>query len=414
MMTKYFEGAEIFSRSVAARVPSSARPRMSGGVFELLVEWVDRPSESTRAVNSLGRLAGIASSRGLVRSENQDRALAVRCTGFSSNAYDFVLGIVADGIGGLPNGSRCATLAVSAFVNGLILGADTLENSILAAVHAANKCVFDYAKGRGGTTLAGCLIASNGQAFAFSVGDSKVYRAARTGELVQITTDDTIAGQLAAAGHRAESSVAEHKQLIQFAGVGIGLEPQLYNLSRDAFEGNARWLVAATDGVSILSRNVAAQLLLNAVDARSAATRVVQLADWFGGPDNSSVAILDVEEILAAFGMPPDLRVTRVIDTSGTIDVATYIQIREVPRQEKNGIAKGLRPKRRGKKAPRAAASEERAKTGTSDQRSSEPSVELLDSVDSAHPIVSPLIEITQADVRASNEAESHQQKLIE
>jgi serine/threonine protein phosphatase PrpC len=284
----------------------------------------------------------------MMRNENQDRALIARCTGLLDEVHEFLVGVVADGIGGMPNGGQWATIATSSFLYEMVSGHHpSLEQRLSAALNAANKRVFDLAKGRGGTTIAGFIIASNGVALAFSIGDSKVYRAERTGDLVQITVDDTIAAHLAAAGRKSASSAPEQKQLIQFAGVGQDLEPHIHDISREVFDGGSTLLVAATDGLSVLSRGLAAQLLLHAADARTAATRLVQSADWLGGPDNSSIVVVDIEEILRALSVPGQLRVARLADQNGSLDIATYVRVQESVAAPK---ARGSGQTRRGKK----------------------------------------------------------------
>src|SRR5580658_9269647 len=58
--------------------------------------------------------AVVATSKGLIRPDNQDRCVIARSRGHGLWCF-----VVCDGIGGLPNGSRVAELAVARFVESL-------------------------------------------------------------------------------------------------------------------------------------------------------------------------------------------------------------------------------------------------------------------------------------------------------
>ena len=137
------------------------------------------------------------------------------------DAHDFtahagLLGIVADGMGGMAHGGAAGAAAVRALLEAY--GAKSPEESIAAALrramHAANEAVVTLARATGqpddvGTTAAAVVVHEATLQWA-SVGDSRVYLW-RGGRLVQVTVDHVYAADLdarVAAGRMTEEAAA--------------------------------------------------------------------------------------------------------------------------------------------------------------------------------------------------------------
>jgi PPM family protein phosphatase len=86
-----------------------------------LLAWIERPV-SGKGTNYESTLpAIIATDIGLVRKENQDRAVAMR---FANNGRTQTVFALADGMGGLRDGGHCASLALAGFLTSYATSTD--------------------------------------------------------------------------------------------------------------------------------------------------------------------------------------------------------------------------------------------------------------------------------------------------
>jgi PPM family protein phosphatase len=248
-----------------------------------LTAWFLRKT-SISAVRRIAAFpAAISSDLGIKRDENQDRVAIVR--GRDAAGRPYILAALSDGIGGMRDGSLCAAATLGH------LFADFFEVSrsgrpadlcLMHAAQAANSAVFDRYAGKGGATLSALLVSGDGSVRLLNVGDSRIYRV--TGDqLIQLTVDDTIAGQL---GRKVDADMGEN--LLQFIGVGKALETKVLPL-----EGNTTELILLTsDGIHYLDQHWLAGLIQHASDPGLALRRMTETAKWFGGHDNASAAML--------------------------------------------------------------------------------------------------------------------------
>lgn len=254
-----------------------------------LTNWLLRRTSTggVRRVAPLG--AAIASEIGNIRTDNQDRAVIAR--GRDRTGRDYAVVAVADGIGGMRDGAACASLAIGALVATLDQQAQRQDINgdewIRKAVFAADEAVFAQFRGEGGSTLVALVIRPGFSAHWVSVGDSRVY-GSNGKSLVQMSVDDTIAGQL---GKNLEG-VPEQSKLLQYIGMGSELEPHITELGHGAADA----VLLTTDGVHYLSAtpNWFGQIVGNAPDPGACVKRLVELAKWCGGPDNATVAMISL------------------------------------------------------------------------------------------------------------------------
>lgn len=254
-----------------------------------LTNWLLRQTASNglRRVSSLG--GAIASEIGNVRTENQDRAIIAKCADGSRNPFSVVA--IADGIGGMKNGTECASIAIGSFVSELVATASAAPGNprtwAKKSAEAANKAVFTRFGGEGGTTFCAVVVAQGISPIWVSAGDSRIYSFYGK-RLKQVSTDDTIAGQL-----RKDGRVSpEHSKLLQFVGMGKDFTAHVESF-RDERIGT---LILTTDGVHYLAENQPwfENILGHASDPGVASKRLVDLAKWCGGPDNATIVMLEL------------------------------------------------------------------------------------------------------------------------
>ena len=252
-----------------------------------LTAWLMRRT----AVSGIRRVApvsaALATEVGEVRRENQDRIAIAR--GRDRLGQPFTIAALADGIGGMREGTECAALTLGCLLSVVAVEAHTSSDPrqwLLHGIHTANDEVHTKQYGEGGSTLAAVLITANESMHWASVGDSRVYHANGV-NLTQLSTDDTIAGQL---GRGAEGGV-EQSKLIQFIGIGNPLEASV----SETHKSLGGTVFITTDGVHFLdSTPWFGQLVKHASDPGLCVRRLVELSKWCGGPDNASVAMISL------------------------------------------------------------------------------------------------------------------------
>lgn len=256
--------------------------------LEIIAKWLSRPIKSFAVTEVSDLSVTIGTTVGSVREENQDRVVAARFTSAKRPETSFISFAICDGMGGMADGSRCAEIALSAFLMQLAKGATTSAgDAVRLAAMEANAEVNRRYRERGGTTIVAMAMFPKSAA-AVSVGDSRLYEIVRPGSLRQISSDDTIVGELNklpgfAPPHSASDTFAG--QLAQYVGLGDGVEPRVHRLDRS----NAYLLTS--DGVHGygMSPETLNQFVAAAGPSSSLVSRLLQLSRWCGGRDNASI-----------------------------------------------------------------------------------------------------------------------------
>lgn len=262
---------------------------MSHGQINLrsqLTAWLMRRTTPSGVRRVAPIAAALATEVGEVRGENQDRIAIAR--GRDRLGRPFAIAAIADGIGGMRQGAECAALTLGSLFSSIAEEATASTEAachwLLHGIHRANNDVHAKLYGEGGSTLAVVLLAGDGSTFWASVGDSRVYQA-NGSKFTQLSTDDTIAGQL---GRNADVGF-EQSKLIQFIGIGKPLEVSVSELD----PSNGGIVFITTDGVHFLdSTPWFGQLIKHAPDPGICVRRLVELSKWCGGPDNASAAVI--------------------------------------------------------------------------------------------------------------------------
>lgn len=252
-------------------------------VDQRLAAWLQRrtPGSGVRRVAALS--AAVASDVGLQRDQNQDHVALSRGQDRFGRPYAALA--LADGIGGMSDGGRCAALALGSFLASVEDDARSglgCEVWLARGAARANANVHAEFRGAGGSTLVAALLVAGRATQWLSVGDSRVHLWLGS-TLDQLSVDDTIAGQLG----KAPDAGLNRSNLLQFIGVGEQLEPHVESVA--ATDGS---IILTSDGVHFIDAKFLAPIVAHAQDAGVCARRLVDVAKWHGGPDNASVALI--------------------------------------------------------------------------------------------------------------------------
>lgn len=227
----------------------------------------------------------IGTSRGLVRSENQDKCLIAR-----QGDQGWICSVLCDGIGGMLDGGLAAEIAVCRFIESIA------ENSfappkerLLRASEYANINVHRRLSEKGGTTLAALFVDKLGGVYGVTVGDTRIYKVIPKARLEQISFDDTIAGELRrirGSEFQPDESDPTARHLSQFIGMGPGLQSRIYG----PLDGDG-WLLLTTDGIHSMPTKAMEHIAIHAPSPYKLATRLIQVSEWVGGFDNASIVV---------------------------------------------------------------------------------------------------------------------------
>ncbi len=252
--------------------------------------------------------AGAATDVGRARTVNQD-ALAV--------LPDRGLWRVADGMGGAQGGEVASAMAVEVVTNAY---RERSTDALIAAIEEANRRIHDAAEDmdlRGMGTTAVLLaqvpapptpaLDEDGeptgemvdaaelpdQLVVVNIGDSRAYLF-RGGELVQLTEDHSVVGEMVRDGRltRQEADVHPHRNVVtRVLGPYTTIEADVWPV--DAVQGDR--IVLCSDGLSgeVQEEQIAA-VLRRLEDPTEAAQELVRLANEAGGRDNITVVVVDV------------------------------------------------------------------------------------------------------------------------
>lgn len=253
---------------------------------------------------------------GKARDHNEDNYLVADLTRkdpslpTAERAYELgergLLLMVADGMGGAAAGELASEMATDTIYKQLLggwLSEDEATGQRFAyrlkeAVETANHAIHDYAKahpenrGMGTTATAAGILEDH--LFLTQVGDSRAYLI-RGKEAHQLTKDQSLMQRLVEAGELTEEEAAQSERrniILQALGPDAKVKVDLTH--QDLRRGDI--LVICSDGLSgQVKREEIAKTVNDAQDLATAATRLVQLANERGGPDNITVILARVD-----------------------------------------------------------------------------------------------------------------------
>ncbi len=226
---------------------------------------------------------------------------------------EFVVAVVADGMGGAVAGEEASRIAVETLQNGKFLQTpeetpnslsdDQAVNWLCETIRGANSNIVQRAATnpelRGmGTTMTLAYVRST-HAIIAHVGDSRAYLVdGHTRRITQITADHSFVEALVAAGHLTHEQAEEHPMRnVLYRALGQNEEVDV-----DVYEAHLRphdRIVLCSDG---LTRHVKsyeiAEIVADNDDLEIASQAMIDLANDRGGEDNVSVIIVAIDGVM--------------------------------------------------------------------------------------------------------------------
>jgi protein phosphatase len=207
---------------------------------------------------------------------------------------------VCDGMGGAAAGDVASGLAAKDLREKIAQGSPFSDSAsaqqvLLSALGSANRTIANYAsshpgkQGMGTTATAALIFGPD--VHIVHIGDSRAYLR-RGRELVQLTTDHSVVGQMIASGQLspAQARDFEHRNvLLQALGVQPAISPEIVIVS--VREGDVMML--CSDGLTgPLEDQQVLDLMLEHEDPMRSARALTESACAAGGPDNVTVALV--------------------------------------------------------------------------------------------------------------------------
>lgn len=228
-----------------------------------------------------------ATHQGMVRQNNEDTVFP-ESSGESTGPS--VL-IVADGMGGHVAGEVASRLAVNA--------AASTEVDPVDRVAAGNRAIREEVARQPslegmGTTMTLVSLEPDGNARFGHVGDSRAYLL-RAGDLIQVTEDHTVAGELASLGQIEPDEMESHPQrhmLTRTLGLSRFVDVDEVELSLKAGDR----VLLCSDGLTEMVDEKRITEIISEGTPDDAAWALIEAANAAGGVDNISVALVDVVE----------------------------------------------------------------------------------------------------------------------
>ena len=231
--------------------------------------------------------------RGRQRENNEDYCIA-------KNIGKYALLILADGMGGHQSGEIASQKAVETvydFLRGK-LDKKLIPGQIMLflsdALEKANEEIFELSKKNKellgmGTTLEVCIVYEN-TAYVAHIGDSRVYKFSRNGEIYRLTKDHSLVEYMIETGSITPEEAATHPQKnVITRALGITPETEADIFSEKLEKGER--LLLCSDGLTNMSEQTIRDVVLSSKEPKDGADKLLQLANDAGGADNITIII---------------------------------------------------------------------------------------------------------------------------
>ena len=230
---------------------------------------------------------GAATSRGLVRKDNQDSYSCIDASGLFA---------VSDGMGGGDAGDQASAIVIQTLESAARQPMKDLS-SVKQLMHRANREICEYASKHYlhgmGATVVGILLAPflPAKALLFFSGDSRCYRL-RNHSLEQISNDHSIAAAMGVP----EEKLSRHLQGIITNAVGCGSTFFLETHDMELRSGDSYLL--CSDRVSRqLPKEEILKIMDSDLSAAQKAKELVDASDRHGGRDNATAVVVSFSEL---------------------------------------------------------------------------------------------------------------------
>jgi serine/threonine protein phosphatase PrpC len=207
--------------------------------------------------------------------------------------------VVADGMGGAQAGEVASEMAVESFERGLP-GDGSPAEGLVAIVEAANRRIHERSRsdaeyaGMGTTTTAAHV--GEGEVTIAHVGDSRAY-VLRGGDLIRLTRDHSLVGELVARGKLTEEQAEAHPQRSVITRA-LGPEPSV-QVDVETFPARSGDVfLLCSDGLTGMVNEAALKRVLQEADGLERAGReLIAAANDAGGRDNITVVLFRLEDV---------------------------------------------------------------------------------------------------------------------
>jgi len=208
--------------------------------------------------------------------------------------------VVADGMGGAQAGEVASEMAVESFGSGLPDG-DSPAEGLRHIIEEANRRIHersrsDQLRAGMGTTVTAAFVGEESVTVAH-VGDSRCYLV-RDGELIRLTDDHSLVGELIKRGKLSEEAAESHPQRSVITRA-LGPEPdvQVDVVEQQAQAGDL--FLVCSDGLTSMVREPKLKPLLvgDARPLEEIGRELIAAANAAGGRDNITVILFTLEEV---------------------------------------------------------------------------------------------------------------------
>jgi PPM family protein phosphatase len=249
-----------------------------------------------------------ASDVGTVREHNEDvflvgdldaAKLLELGDAWQSSADRGPLFVVCDGMGGVEGGEVASDLAAQVIWREMKGTPGTRDPEVFArllrrATRVANHDVHALSRKEPGLKGMGTTVSAAGivgdRLICATVGDSRVY-VLRSGQIIQVTQDQSLSSALLAAGHDAEQAERAGSAILQALGVGDDVEPSLSII--DLRRGDR--VLLCSDGLHGLVGDPAIRLLMSEPHTVEQSVKLlITAARAAGGLDNITAIVAEV------------------------------------------------------------------------------------------------------------------------
>jgi protein phosphatase len=239
---------------------------------------------------------------GRVRSNNEDSYGQFEPSDEDERAISGSLFVVADGMGGHRGGEIASDLAVKTIRSSYFADpGDSRSAALKLSVEEANRLILEEAVSNPaltgmGTTCTAMAI-HDGFAYFVHVGDSRAY-VMREGELVQLTQDHSLVGEMVRSGMLSDEDARNHPKRNVITR-SLGVQPTVVAdtpFTPFKLESNDQF-VLCSDGLTTMLDDAEISELLDGNPPASAVKMLVDLANHRGGKDNITVMIVKVVEV---------------------------------------------------------------------------------------------------------------------
>ena len=234
--------------------------------------------------------------------------------------------VVADGRGGAQAGEVASEIAVRSFDDELPYG--SRSEALVRVIEDANKRIHERARaneslhGMGTTTTAAYV--DDDEVVIAHVGDSRAYLL-RGGELIRLTKDHSLVGELVARGKLTEEQAEQHPQRSVITRA-LGPEANV-QVDVDTFKAKAGdvFLLCSDGLTSMVHEPKLGPLFEEEGSLETLGKRLIDAANAAGGRDNITVILFKLEEVGApTAGAPVDDEALAAGDRVTDRDTAQY------------------------------------------------------------------------------------------